>query len=201
MERLNIAVLVSGGGSNLQAIIDALQDELNQTSIKCVISNRKEAFGLKRAEKYGIDAHYFGLGNFPDAKERTRQMLQLLKRYNVDLIVLAGYLAILEESFIEAFKGRIINIHPSLLPKYGGQGYYGAKVHEAVIAAGEKYSGATTHFVDKGVDTGRIIYQAKIEVKEGDTPETLAQRVLREEHRLIVKTVKDIQERVVLIGN
>ncbi len=128
-------------------------------------------------------------------------MIQRLKQYNVDLIVLAGYLAILDESFIEAFKGRIINIHPSLLPKYGGQGYYGAKVHEAVIAAGEKYSGATTHFVDNGVDTGRIIYQAQIEVKEGDTPETLAQRVLREEHRLIVKTVKDIQEGVVLIGN
>ncbi|OJV66347.1 MAG: phosphoribosylglycinamide formyltransferase [Clostridiales bacterium 38-18] len=200
MERLNIAVFVSGGGSNLQAIIDALSTDLNQTTIKCVISNRKEAFGLKRAEKYGIDAHYFGIGNFPDVSERISQLLLLLNNYKIDLIVLAGYLAILDERFIAAYKGRIINIHPSLLPKFGGHGYYGLKVHAAVLAAGEKQSGATTHFVDSGIDTGRIIYQSSVMVKADDTPEILAQRVLREEHQLMVKTIADIQNGVLSIG-
>ena len=133
MQRLSIAVLASGGGSNLQAIIDAIQGKGLPVEISCVISDRKDAFALKRAEKFGIDAYYIGKGSHPEPAERQRALLERLLSVKVDVVVLAGYLSILSPDIIQAFRGRIINIHPSLLPRHCGPGFYGMKVHESEI--------------------------------------------------------------------
>lgn len=183
---LNIACLISGGGTNLQSIIDAIDAGEIDGKLTVVISNNEEAYGLKRAEKYDIK-NYFIDG--PDADE---QMLAIMAKEKIDLIVLAGYLRILSEQFVKTYKKRIINIHPSLIPKYCGKGYYGENVHQAVLENNETYSGATVHFVDEGIDTGEIIYQKRVKVKEDDTVETLAERVLKVEHEILVKAVKDI---------
>lgn len=201
MQRLRLAVLVSGGGSNLQAIIDAISTQTIQSEIACVISNRKAAFALDRARKFSIEDYYIGIGNYPDEKERNEVLYDTLIRENVDLIVLAGYLAILPEKLIRAYKGRIINIHPSLLPKHGGHGFYGIKVHESVIRSGDKLSGATTHFVDLGIDTGSIIYQKTVKVAPDDTPEDLAKKVLKVEHQVMVATLVAIESGIVKIGS
>jgi phosphoribosylaminoimidazolecarboxamide formyltransferase/IMP cyclohydrolase len=200
MQRLRIAVMVSGGGSNLQAIIDAISGKDLPVEIACVISNRKDAFALQRAKKFDIEAYYIGMGSHPDASERELALFETLAAENVDLIVLAGYLSILPKRIIDAYRKRIINIHPALIPKYCGPGFYGHHVHEAVIASGDTHSGATTHFVDEGVDTGEIIYQSSVAVAEGDTAETLSHRVLRIEHELLVKTLEDIANGRVKIG-
>lgn len=200
MQRLRLAVMVSGGGSNLQAIIDAIGGKGLPVEIACVISNRKDAFALKRAEKFDIEAYYIGKGSHPDPSERELALFETLAAENVDLIVLAGYLSILPKRIIDAYPRRIINIHPALIPKYCGPGFYGHHVHEAVIAAGEPYSGATTHFVDEGVDTGDIIYQALIEVNKADTAESLGHKVLRIEHELLVLTLESIANGRVIIG-
>jgi len=191
MRKLRIAVLISGGGSNLQAIIDAVQGRGLPVEIACVISNRKDAFGLKRAEKFGIEAYYIGKGNYPVEKDRNDALLATLNQERLDLIVLAGYLAIIPSEVIQAYHGKIINIHPSLIPKHCGPGYYGHHVHQSVLDAGDPISGATTHFVDEGVDTGAIIYQETVPVLTDDTVESLSQRVLRVEHELLVKTLED----------
>ena len=192
MQRLNIAVLVSGGGSNLQAIIDAIQGKGLPVEIACVISDRREAFALQRAEKFGIESHYIGKGNYPKLEDRQEALKRQLLAQPLDLIVLAGYLSILSEEVVKLFKGKIINIHPSLLPRHCGPGYYGIKVHQSVILSGDKFSGATTHFVDEGVDTGEMIYQMTVPVEPFDTAEILAQKVLKIEHELLVKTLYDI---------
>ncbi len=192
MQRLSIAVLVSGGGSNLQAIIDAIQGKGLPVEIACVISDRKEAFALQRAEKFGIETHYIGKGNYPNVADRQEALKNQLLAQPLDLIVLAGYLSILSEEVVKTFKGKIINIHPSLLPRHCGPGYYGIKVHQSVILSGDKFSGATTHFVDEGVDTGEMIYQMTVPVEPFDTAEILAQKVLKVEHELLVKTLYDI---------
>lgn len=201
MQKLRIAVLVSGGGSNLQAIIDAIQGENLPVEIKCVISNRKEAFALERARKFGIEALYIGKGSHALETERAAALLDALNVAQVDLIVLAGYLAILPESLIKAYKNRIINIHPSLIPKHCGYGFYGIHVHRSVIESGDVLSGATVHFVDEGIDTGRIISSESVIVDSEDTPETLAAKVLRVEHRLLVYTLKRIAEEQIKIGD
>lgn len=201
MQRLRIAVLISGSGSNLQAIIDAIENGHLPVELVCVISNRQAAFGLKRAENVGIKAVYIGKGNYLDDKSRDEALLETLLSHNVDLVVLAGYLAILPSKVVNAFTNRIVNIHPSLIPLHCGPGYYGLHVHESVIQSKDKVSGATTHFVDEGVDTGRVIYQEQIEVAYDDTADSLAQKVLVIEHRLLVKTLYDISIGLVKIGN
>jgi phosphoribosylglycinamide formyltransferase-1 len=183
-----IGVLVSGGGTNLQAIIDGTESGLINGQVAVVISNRKEAYGLKRADKHKIPAIYIGKGNYPDNALADQALLETLKTYEIDIIVLAGYLKILPPAIIEDYRNRIINVHPSLIPAYSGDGFYGMKVHEAVIEAGEKYSGATVHFVDEGTDTGAIITQEKVDVTSEDTAETLAKKVLAIEHKILVET-------------
>ncbi|WP_319201284.1 phosphoribosylglycinamide formyltransferase [uncultured Ilyobacter sp.] len=185
---LNIAVLVSGGGSNLQAIIDRINDGKLPCKINCVIADRN-CYGLERASNYGIKTY---LLDRKELKKNLSKEIDNILEGEVDLIVLAGFLSILDSEFTKKWSKKIINIHPSLLPKYGGPGMYGIKIHQAVIAAGEKESGCTVHYVDAGVDTGEIIYQEKVSVLENDTAETLQKKVLEIEHRLLPQAVMDI---------
>ncbi|MDN5351306.1 MAG: phosphoribosylglycinamide formyltransferase 1 [Clostridiales bacterium] len=200
MGRLKLAVLISGGGTNLQAIIDAVAAGIVRADIACVISDRKEAYGLERAQKAGIETRYIGKGNYPERKARQEALCELLETLEPDLIVLAGYLSILPEAVTQRFARRIINVHPSLIPKYCGKGFYGHYVHEAVLEGGESESGATVHFVDQGVDTGEIIVQERVPVLSDDTAETLAARVLKVEHRILVNTLKNFSEGKIELG-
>ena len=190
MSRLRIAVLVSGGGTNLQSVIDAVENKTLESEIVLVASNKENAYGLERARKHNIPAYFIN----PKEDDYDGRLQSLLKENKVDLVVLAGYLKIVAPSLIEEYKDRIINIHPSLLPKFGGKGYYGLNVHKAVIAAGEKVSGATVHFVDTGVDTGKIIIQKQLDVMEDDTPESLQSRILDQiEHKILVEAIKTLE--------
>lgn len=192
MSGLRIGVLVSGGGTNLQSMIDAVETGTLKSQIVCVISNKEAAYGLERARKHQIPAYFIN----PKEEGYDEKLMTLLKDEQVDLVVLAGYLKILNQDLIEAYRGRIINIHPSLLPKFGGKGFYGLHVHEAVIAAGEKESGATVHYVDAGVDTGKVILQRKLEIMSEDTPESLQKRILEQiEHRILVEAIQNIEGR------
>ena len=193
MSHKKLAVLVSGSGTNLQAIIDAIRSgELTNTEIAIVISNKKDAYALQRAEKEGIKSLFLNPKDFPSSIEYDKKLIELIKEHKIDLIILAGYLRILSKEFINAFPNKIINIHPALLPKFGGKGMYGEKVHEAVLKEKEKESGCTVHFVDNGIDTGQIIAQKKIPVLEGDNVETLQKRILLEEHKLLVESIKKV---------
>ena len=184
---LRIAVLVSGGGTNLQAIIDGIADgTITNTEIDVVISNNKDAYALERARNAGIEALCISPKDYSSRAEFNDALLDTLKQRNVDMIVLAGCLVVIPEQIIDAFENRIINIHPSLIPAFCGTGYYGLKVHEAALARGVKYSGATVHFVDKGTDTGPIILQKPVEVKTGDTPEVLQKRIMEEAEWVIM---------------
>lgn len=184
---LRIAVLVSGGGTNLQAIIDGIAGgTITNTEIDVVISNNKDAYALERARNAGIEALCISPKDYSSRAEFNDALLDTLKQRNVDLIVLAGCLVVIPEQIIDAFENRIINIHPSLIPAFCGTGYYGLKVHEAALARGVKYSGATVHFVDKGTDTGPIILQKPVEVKTGDTPEVLQKRIMEEAEWVIM---------------
>lgn len=176
-----IAVCVSGGGTNLQAIIDKVADgTIKNTEIAVVISNKKDAFALERAKSAGIPAEYIGPKDFTDREAFADAMLETLDKYDIDLVVLAGYLVIVPERMIQKYRNRIINIHPSLIPAHCGMGYYGLKVHESVLAMGNKVTGATVHFVDEEADHGPIILQKAVEVCEGDTPEILQKRVMEQ---------------------
>ena len=188
-----IAVLVSGGGSNLQSIIDRSQNGELNCKVEVVIGDR-ECYGVERAISAGIDG--YTLDRKVLKKELCREIDKIVSERGIDLIVLAGFLSIIDEEFVNKWKGRIINIHPSLLPKFGGPGMYGIKVHEAVLKAGETESGCTVHYVDTGVDSGEIIAQKRVKVLEGDTPEILQKRVLVEEHKLLPESIaKIISER------
>lgn len=185
-----LAVLVSGGGSNLQTLID---DPLIKPHIALVLADRP-SFALKRAEKASL-AH-IELSRKRLGKEKlSREVDRILKEKEIDWVILAGYLSIFTESFSEKWKGKIVNIHPSLLPKYGGMGMYGLNVHKAVLDGKEIETGCTVHFVNEGVDTGEIILQAKVPVFGDDTPEVLQKRVLTEEHRLLPRAVKQLLDR------
>lgn len=195
MRKINISVMVSGGGTNFQAIIDAIQrGDIPQGQIVQVISSSSKAYALTRAENHNIKAKVIGGENYPDQKQRTDAILQALDEEETELIVLAGYMSILDERLIAAYRNRIINIHPSLIPKYCGKGFYGRRVHEAVLAGGERESGATVHFVDEGVDTGQIILQRRVPVEPQDTPDSLAARVLEVEHTILPLAVKQLTE-------
>ena len=186
---LNIAVLISGGGTNLQSLIDNIDVGNINGEIKIVISNKEDAYGLVRAKKAGIEALYINPSGLSD-EEYNKKIIEELENRDIELVVLAGYLKILSKEFIQKYNGKIINIHPSLLPKFGGKGYYGERVHKAVLESGEKVTGATVHFVDEGTDTGPIILQETVEVKEDDTVESLQKRVLELEHRLMPEAVR-----------
>ncbi len=198
---LNIAVLVSGGGTNLQALIDyEKQTEDCPYHIVLVASNTKRAYALERAKAAGIPAEVrspvlvLGPALMSATMDEKRElvsdaMLDLCREHKADAIVLAGYLSVLKGTIIDAYKDRIINLHPALLPKFGGVGMWGHNVHEAVIEAGEKESGCTVHLVDSGCDTGRILVQKRVPVLPGDTPDSLYERIAPEEHKAIVEAV------------
>ena len=172
----NIAVLVSGGGTNLQALIDAEKSGIVKSGkIKLVISDREGAYALQRAKNAGIDAIFIKRGEGFEAS-----LCEALEKANIDFIVLAGFLSILSESFVKRYPKRIINVHPSLIPSFCGDGFYGLRVHKAALEKGVKVSGATTHFVNEITDGGEIIMQKAVEVCEGDTPETLQKRIMEE---------------------
>ena len=178
---LKIVVMVSGGGTNLQAIIDGIaKGDVKNAQIVGVISNNYGVYALERAAKAGIDSSVVSPKDFSDRESFNDALLAKVKEYSPDLIVLAGFLVVIPEKMIDEYENQIINIHPSLIPAFCGTGYYGLKVHEAALARGVKITGATVHFVDKGTDTGPIIMQKAVEVKENDTPEILQRRVMEE---------------------
>jgi phosphoribosylglycinamide formyltransferase-1 len=188
-----IAVCVSGGGTNLQAIIDAIGDgTIRDTEIAVVISNKKDAFALERAAKAGIPAVYLSPKDYDDRPAFGQAMIDTLQEHQVDLVVLAGYLVIVPPNLIEAYHERMINIHPSLIPAHCGMGYYGLKVHESVLAAGNKVTGATVHFVDQEADHGPILLQKAVEVLEGDTPDVLQKRVMEQAEWKILPQAIDL---------
>ncbi|EHL18179.1 phosphoribosylglycinamide formyltransferase [Peptoanaerobacter stomatis] len=184
----NIAVMVSGSGSNLQAIIDNVNLGYIKANIELVISSKQDVYALKRAKDNNIKSVVL--------KDDIKKMLGVLEENDIDLIVLAGYLSILDKKIIERYENRIINIHPSLIPKYCGKGYYGIKVHEQVIRNKEKVSGATVHYVDNGIDTGEIIIQEHLQVNEDDTAQTLQKRILEIEHKILPKAINIVIEKL-----
>ncbi len=187
MKRL--AVLVSGSGSNLQALIDAIDTKrITNASIKLVISSKKDVYALQRAAKHGIASVVVARRQYDEAAYQNT-LLNLLKDYQIDYIVLAGFLDILPKLLTEQFSNRIINIHPSLIPAFCGKGFYGMRVHQAVYQSAAKVSGATVHFVDGGIDSGAIIMQRAVEVLADDTAETIAQKVLKIEHSILPEVV------------
>ncbi len=178
---LKVAVLVSGGGTNLQAIMDAIDNgTITNTEIKVVISNNAGAYALERAKNKGIDGVCVSPKDYESREIFNDALLAKIDEYGVDLIVLAGFLVKIPEKLVAKYEGRIINIHPSLIPSFCGVGYYGLKVHEAALARGVKVTGATVHYVDAGMDTGPIILQKAVYVEEGDTPEILQRRVMEQ---------------------
>jgi phosphoribosylglycinamide formyltransferase-1 len=178
---LKIAVLVSGGGTNLQAIIDKIAEGMiTNTEIAVVISNNKNAYALERAKQAGIEAVCVSPKDYENREQFNQEFLKTLDSYQVDLVVLAGFLVVIPPAMIQKYENRIINIHPSLIPSFCGTGYYGLKVHEGALARGVKVTGATVHFVDEGTDTGPIILQKAVEVQNGDTPEILQRRVMEQ---------------------
>ena len=200
---VNILVLVSGGGTNLQALLDAEKKGSPLYSlggkICAVISDRSGAYALERAKTAGVPAFVeqprAELSKQERRQELSDRILHFCRKNEVGIIVFAGFLSILTGDIIEEYSGRIINIHPALLPKFGGEGMYGENVHRAVLDAGESESGCTVHLVDAGTDTGPVLLQRKVPVLPGDNPESLAERILKEEHIAIVEAVKILIER------
>ena len=176
----NIAVLVSGGGTNLQSIIDATEAGEINGQIKVVISNKENAYGLERARKHNIEAVF---------ENDEKKVIEILKEKEIDIVVMAGYLKIISADFVNEFKNKMINIHPSLIPSFCGKGFYGKKVHQGVLDYGAKVTGATVHFVTEGADEGPIIMQEAVKVEQDDDADTLAARVLKVEHQILKKSV------------
>lgn len=191
---LNLAVFASGGGTNFQAIIDAVNSRELNANIKLLIINREDAYAKIRAIREGIPWVYLDKLKYTDSKMQTEFILKNLADFDIKAVVLAGYLGIISEEIVNRYEKKIINIHPSLIPNYCGKGFYGMKVHEAVISNNEMETGVTVHYVDKGIDTGEIISQQKVKVEQSDTPESLAKKVLKFEHRLLINTLKQLIE-------
>ncbi len=178
---LNIAVLVSGGGTNLQALIDAQQaGQIKNGKIACVIASKPGIYALERAAKAEIPTEILVRKQYPTMEDYDKALINTLERYEIDLIVLAGFMTIISDKVIRHYENRMINIHPSLIPSFCGEGFYGLRVHEAALEKGVKVTGATVHFVNEVCDGGPIILQKAVEVQQGDTPETLQRRVMEE---------------------
>lgn len=187
---LRVAVLVSGGGTNLQAVIDAIEEgRISNARIDVVISNNKKAYALERARKHGIQAVGLSPKDFETRDLFNEALYQELVSRDIDLVVLAGCLVVIPDKIIREFENRIINIHPSLIPSFCGKGCYGLKVHEQALQRGVKISGATVHFVDEGTDTGPIIMQKAVEVRDDDTPEVLQRRIMEQAEWVILPEV------------
>jgi len=184
-----VGVMASGNGSNFEALLKGIKAE-----VVLLLVNKDNAYVTQRAERNGVPVVNIGLGHFKSPRDRDQRIIGALREQAVDLVVLAVYLGILSPEVIRAYPGRIVNIHPSLIPKYAGKGYYGSKVHEAVILNREPFTGVTVHYVDEGIDTGEIISQEKVPVLPTDTPDSLGKRVLEVEHRLLVETVNRLLE-------
>lgn len=191
---LRVGVMVSGGGTNLQAILDAIDEgRVTNAEVSVVISNNPGAYALERARKHGIPAISISPKQFSDRETFHKALLDKVREYHLDLIVLAGFLVTIPPEMIREYPNKIINIHPSLIPSFCGVGYYGLKVHEAALARGVKVTGATVHIVDEGVDSGPILLQKAVEVKEGDTPEILQRRVMEEaEWKILPEVIHQI---------
>lgn len=194
-----IGVLVSGSGSNLQALIDAVNNREILAEIGVVISNKPEVYALERARRNLIPSRVIDHRQYPSSRDFSQAILRCLTEHHIDLICLAGFLRILDPCVTEAYPRRILNVHPALLPAFGGKGMYGHHVHEAVIASGAKYSGATVHLVTPETDVGPIIAQGLVEVDDNDTPDSLAQKVLQIEHRIYPQAVKLLLEDSIVI--
>lgn len=177
---VKIGVLISGGGTNLQAVIDGCENKSINGQVKVVISNKEDAYGLERARNHKITAI---------CEKDENKIIEILKENEVELVILAGYLKIVSPKLVNEYRNKIINIHPSLIPAFCGKGYYGEKVHQGVIDYGAKVTGATVHFVDEGADTGPIIMQKTVEVKQDDDAKKLAERVLEVEHEILTKSI------------
>ncbi|MDD2446295.1 MAG: phosphoribosylglycinamide formyltransferase [Tissierellia bacterium] len=190
MSRTKIGVLISGGGTNLQAIIDNIQQGNINGEIGLIISNKNGAYGLERGKKSGIESMFINPLDHRDFQSYNDKLIEEFKKRDIELIVLAGYLKILSQDFVSEYKNRIINIHPSLIPSFCGKGYYGERVHQAVLDYGCKITGATVHFVDENADTGPIILQEVVKVYEDDTVDSLQKRVLEIEHKILVEAVR-----------
>ncbi|MBQ9885833.1 MAG: phosphoribosylglycinamide formyltransferase [Lachnospiraceae bacterium] len=197
---MNIAVFASHGGSDMQAIIDGCKDKRLDAKVVVAISNNADSMALKRAENENIPHYYLSVKQFESEDELAFKILEVLEQYNVDMIFLAGYMRLLHSLILKQYNNRIFNIHPALLPKFGGRGMYGMNVHNAVIAAGEKETGVTIHRVNEIYDSGEIIAQAKVAVLPDDTPETLAARVLEKEHEFLVEVIAKIIAGEIMLG-
>ena len=197
---VKIAVLVSGGGTNLQALIDAsARGEIPHGQFALVIASNDQAYALKRAEKAGIPSVVIARKQYREQKDFDEAIVRTLKAYDIDMVILAGFLSILGKPVIDAYTDRIINVHPALIPSFCGEGFYGLKVHEAALARGVKVTGATVHFVNEIPDGGKILLQKAVEVKEGDTPEILQRRVMEEAEWILLpkaaeQLAKEIEE-------
>ena len=196
---MNIAVFASHGGSDLQAIIDGCKNEPINAKVTVVISNNSDSLALKRAKNEDIPSYHLSVKKYGNEEKLAKEILKVLSEYDVDIIFLAGYMRMLHASIIEKFQNRIFNIHPALLPKYGGKGMYGMNVHNAVIAGHETETGVTVHRVNSEYDSGEIVAQTKVPVKADDTAETLADRVLEREHTFLVEVISDIMSDKIII--
>lgn len=188
----NIAVFASGSGSDMQSVIDACESGQINGKVVAVIASRPGIFALERAAKHNIPSKVFSVKEYGSPEAKDGAIVEYLRPMGIDLIVLAGYLSIVSKPLLDVYEGRIINIHPSLIPRHCGKGMYGLHVHESVLASGDKVSGCTVHFVDSGTDTGKIIRQVTVPVEESDTPETLQARVLVQEHKLLPQVVAEL---------
>ncbi len=189
-----IAIFASGSGSDMQSVVDATLSGQVNGEVVALVTNKHDIFAIERAKKHSIDFKTFSLSDYKNNEDRDLAIVEYLKPYNIDLIVLAGYLAIVTPILVDKYEGRIINIHPSLIPNHCGKGMYGIKVHKSVIESGDSVSGCTVHYVDHGAYTGQIIKQVRVPVEEGDTPESLQARVLEQEHKLLPEVVAKLCE-------
>ncbi len=195
MNKLKIGVLVSGGGTNLQAIIDACQTGNIPGEVVVVISNRKEAYALERAKKNRIEALYIDRKDFITNRDYAQRLAEEMDKREVELVCLAGFLLLIDSFFIDKYKNKIMNIHPALLPAFGGKGMYGKNVHRAVLEYGCKVSGVTVHFINEKYDQGAIILQKTVNVLDSDTVDSLSSRILEEEHKIYVQAVRLFAEK------
>ena len=191
---MNIAFFASHGGSNFQSIVQNIQSGYLDANAKLLITNNSDAFAIQRAKKLGIEYVHISSAQFESPQVFQQKLISILKDNNIDLIILAGYMRKIPISLIKEFKNRILNIHPALLPKYGGQGMYGMNVHKAVFDAKDTVTGATVHLVSEEYDEGRILKQKKVKIDKDDTPESIAKKVLEIEHEIYSETIKEIVE-------